>query len=861
MHERQNPGLTSAEAKARLERYGPNALGEAKRASWLAILARQFTGLLVLILIAAAAIAAALGEVIDATAIGLVVVLNGVLGFVQEWQAESALEALRSMLAQRCRVLRDGAERIVDTTEIVPGDVVLLSAGDKVPADLALLSTVDLRLDESALTGESMPVSKAADDPEARAFMGTAVVAGHAEGEVVATGRKTAFGEIAELTTSVGEKTTHLQLVLAGLARQMAFAAMALAALVAVAGLYTGHGVQEMFLMALSLAVAIVPEGLPAVVTITLALGAAAMVKKHALARRLQAVETLGAASVICTDKTGTLTEDKMTATRIWTPGGAYTVTGGGYDPAGHIANASGERVRVGDDADLALLLESALTCNRAHLSRDGEGWQMIGTPTEGALVTLAFKGWCPLPEGAPGVAELPFSSERKRMSVLAAGAGEWVLHVKGAPERILERCTRYRQTGEDHPLDAEAHTRFTAAYESVAAEGVRVIAIARRGQPDPTPPADEEALTFLGFVGLMDPPRAEVKDAIRGAKAAGIRVIMITGDGAATAQAVAGMVGLEVDRLLTGHDVEALSDAELDAALDEKVLFARTAPAHKMRLVRALQAKGQIVAMTGDGVNDAPALKQSDIGVAMGVRGTDVARDAADLVLLDDNFATIVRAIREGRRQFENVRKFVRYLLSSNAGEVVALLANILIGGPLIFLATQILWMNLITDGITAVALGLEKATPDTMNRPPRAKDESVIGKAGFGMILAFGSYTGAASLWVFYHFLAMGDVAVARTAAFTAMVFFEKLSVFAFRSFHHSCTEIGWFSNRLLIGALLAMVGAQLAAVYWTPLQTLLHAAPLGWEHWQLIALLAAPLVVVPELIKMLMPKRNGG
>ncbi len=859
MADQRSPGLTSAEARARLDRFGPNTLGEAKQASPVAIFIRQFTGLLVLILIGAAIVALVLGEMIDAIAIGLVVLLNGVLGFIQEWRAETALDALRSMLAQKARVLRDGEEQLIDTREIVPGDVVLLSAGDKVPADMGLSRTVELRVEESALTGESLPVSKSQDDPEAKLFMGTAVVSGHAEGVVLATGRATAFGEIAELTTSVGEKTTHLQEVLAGLARQMALAALGLAALVAVAGIYSGHAVQDMFLMGLSLAVAIVPEGLPAVVTITLALGAAAMVRKQALARRLQAVETLGAASVICTDKTGTLTEDKMTATKIWMPGGAYEVTGGGYDPAGHIIGPDGTRLRAGDDADLAQLLETALICNRARLSRDGESWRMLGTPTEGALMVLAYKGWCPVPEGEPVVAELPFTSERKRMSVLAAGAGEWVLHTKGAPERILERATHYREAGADHPLDPEARARMVAAYEAIGAEGARVIAIARTGHPDSTPPADEEELVLLGFVGLMDPPRAEVKQAVAAAHAAGIRVIMITGDGAVTARAVAGMVGLEVARVLTGKDVDTLSDAELDAALDDHVLFARTAPANKMRLVRALQAKGHIVAMTGDGVNDAPALKQSDIGVAMGQRGTDVARDAADLVLLDDNFATIVRAIREGRRQFENVRKFVRYLLSSNAGEVVALLANVLIGGPLIFLATQILWMNLITDGVTAVALGLEKASPGTMSRPPRAKTESVVGRVGLLMIIAFGAYTGAASLWIFYHVLPMGE-ALARTTAFTAMIFFEKASVFAFRSFHHSCSEIGWFSNRLLIGALAVMVGAQLAAIYWAPLQILLRTVPLGWAEWQLIALFAAPLVVVPELIKIVRTRRQG-
>jgi Ca2+-transporting ATPase len=607
----------------------------------------------------------------------------------------------------------------------------------------------------------------------------------------------------------------------------------------------------------LSLAVAIVPEGLPAVVTITLALGAAAMVRQQALARRLQAVETLGAASVICTDKTGTLTEDKMTATRIWMPAGSYTVTGGGYDPAGHIAGADGDRLRVEDDGDLAALLDTACTCNRASLRREEKGWTMVGSPTEGALMTLAMKGWCPVP-GEPVLAELPFTSERKRMSVLSAGKGGWVQHVKGAPERILERCTTYRAEGEDHPLDDDTRDRIVAAYEEIAAEGSRVIALAQKQVEAPQPPEDEEGLSFLGFVGLMDPPRPEVAEAIRAARSAGIRVIMITGDGAETAKAVAGMIGLEIDRVLTGHALEALSDEELDAALHERVMFARTEPGHKMRLVRALQASGEIVAMTGDGVNDAPALKQADIGVAMGQRGTDVARDASDLVLLDDNFSTIVRAIREGRRQFENVRKFVRYLLSSNAGEVVALLANILIGGPLIFLATQILWMNLITDGVTAVALGLEKATPGTMSRPPRSPREGVVGRAGLAMIALLGAYTGAAALWAFHQALPEGP-AVARTVAFTAMVAFEMASVFAFRSFHHSCTRIGWLSNPLLIAALVAMAAAQLAAIYAPPLQLLLRTAPLGWAHWQMIALLSLPLVLLPEALKLVLEARR--
>jgi len=851
-------GLTSDQARALLDRHGPNALAQVAVVSPVRIFLRQFSGFLVLLLIGAALIALALGEVVDTIAISLVVLLNGILGFVQEWQAENALDALRSMLASRARVLRDGREAVIDTRDIVPGDRVLLSAGDKVPADLTLTATVQLQVDESALTGESFPVSKTAGGEDGALFMGTAVVSGHAEGDVTATGQATSFGQIAALTGSVVEKTTNLQRALGKLARQMALAAIGLAGLVAGAGLYSGHGVQEMFLTALSLAVAIVPEGLPAVVTITLALGAAAMVRKKALARRLQAVETLGAASVICTDKTGTLTEDKMTATRVWTLDRDYTVTGGGYDPAGHIAHGD-QRVRAADNADLGDLLETALVCNHASLHRDGDGWNMVGSPTEGALVTLAYKGWCPQPPPGNTLAELPFSSERKRMSVLASSGGQWVLHVKGAPEKIIERCATVRGSGKSAPLDDAMRARLLHAYEDIAEHGQRVIALARRVQPDMSPPVDEDGLEFLGFIGLMDPPRKEVRAAIHAARGAGIRVIMITGDGAATAKAVAGMIGLPVTRVLTGADIEDMADEDLKSAIREDILFARTSPAHKMRIILALQAHNQIIAMTGDGVNDAPALKQADIGVAMGQRGTDVARDAADLVLLDDNFSTIVRAIREGRRQYENVRKFVRYLLSSNAGEVLAILANILIGGPLIFLATQILWMNLITDGITAVALGLEKATPGLMQRPARRKDENVVGRAGLGTILLFGSYTAAASLWVFYTFLPQGE-AVARTAAFTAMVLFEKASVFAFRSFHHSCTRIGWFSNRLLIIAMMLMIGAQLAAVYWAPLQTLLRTAPLAWDHWKLILALVAPLIILPELAKILWERLRG-
>ncbi|MBY6069617.1 cation-transporting P-type ATPase [Leisingera aquaemixtae] len=843
-------GLTRQQAEAARRTFGWNELPRGRRTGPLKVFLRQFSNFLVLILIAAGIIAFTLGEYADTLAIGLVIGLNGILGFVQEWRAETALESLRSMLSPQALAVRDGREQVIEARELVPGDLIILEAGARVPADAHLEEAAGLRLDESALTGESVPVDKAPGTDAAEVFAGTVVAAGRALAVVTATGARTAFGEIAALTGAVGLKKTNLQVQLGRLARQLGFAALAIASAILALGLYMGRDAAEMFMTGLSLSVAMVPEGLPAVVTITLALGAAAMVRQKALARRLQAVETLGAASVICTDKTGTLTENKMTVTRVWTLDRSYQVTGTGYDPAGHIA-WEGAVTGAREDAVLAELLEAGLTCTHASLHREGGHWQMTGAPTEGALVTLGYKGWAELPPPDAVAAEIPFSSERKRMSVLVRGSsGEKVL-TKGAPEQVLGICTEVLTQDGPRKLGAEEAAAITEAYEAMAAEGLRVIGLAAGAAQGGE--IREQDMTFLGLAGLIDPPRPEVRAAIGAARSAGIRVIMITGDSPLTAEAIAAQLGLPAGKTLTGDALEALEDAELDQLLQQDVLFARTRPAHKMRIVSALQGQHQIVAMTGDGVNDAPALKQADIGVSMGVRGTDVAKDASDLVLLDDNFATIVRAIGEGRRQFTNVRKFVRYLLSSNAGEVIALLINILIGGPLIFLATQILWMNLVTDGVTAVALGLEKGEPDQMEHPPRRKDTPIVGQGGLLTILALGLYTGLASLWLFLHLLD-GNEDLARTAAFTAMVVFEKASVFAFRSLHLPCWRIGFFSNPLLLAALAVTIGAQAAAVYWPPLQVLLHTVPLQAEHWGLIALLVLPILLVPEALKTL-------
>ena len=859
MEERKRPvGLTASEVDQVRAQFGWNELPSPPTVSPFSIFLRQFQGVLVLILIAAACIAGLLGETIDAIAIALVLGLNAILGFVQEWRAETELEALRSMISPKAVVVRDGAETIVPARDIVPGDLVVVATGETVPADLKIASGVEIRADESVMTGESLPVEKAIDD---RLYAGTTLVEGLAEGIATAIGSETRFGGIATLTTSVDRKTTHLQRRLGQLAAWLGVFSIAVAAAVTALGLLVGRPVFEMFMTGLSLAVAMVPEGLPAVVTVTLALGAAAMARRNALVRRLQAVETLGAASVICTDKTGTLTENQMTATKIWTVDQSFDVTGTGHDPAGHI-EAGGQRLRAADHSALGRILETALICSHATLFRKGGDWQLIGSATEGALVTLAYKGWAPLPVDGARLAEVPFSSDRKRMSVLAksndAKSGNGLcLHIKGAPEVLLPLCTRIEGEKGTRAVTKADVASIESAMAGMAAQGQRVIALAQRDAKSPGD-LDESDLTFLALVALIDPPRPEVAGAIRLAQSAGVRVIMITGDNPLTAGAIATQIGLGEPARLTGDDLESLDDKSLTKALDDNVLFARTKPKHKIRIVSALQSHGQIVAMTGDGVNDAPALKRADIGIAMGIRGTDVSKSAADMILLDDNFSTIVGAISEGRRQYENVRKFVRYLLCSNMGEVVAIVANLLLGGPLIFLATQILWMNLITDGVTAVALGLEKGEPNQMQRPPRQPDEPIVGTDGMGLIVLFGLYTGTASLWIFYTLLPLGPD-LARTAAFSGMVVFEKLSVLAFRSLRHPNWSIGWFSNPFLLLAMSVSLGLQVCAVYWAPLQTMLKTVPLGFDHWGIIIAFGLPLVIVPELVKSLVIKRT--
>ena len=869
-------GLSAEEAQRRTRIHGTNELPRGNEVRWTQVLVRQFTDVLIAILFVAALVSLSVGEWTDAITICAIILLNGALGFAQEWKAEQAIQGLKNLLTPSCKVLRDGREQEIDARMLVPGDIVLLDGGDRVPADLRLFQTINLKIDESPLTGESVSVEKgtepvSADSPlaakKSMAWMGTEIRGGRAMGVVVATALQTEFGRIANLTQAVDSKSTPLRRKLSKVGKQLGVAAIAISILVGVVGWAMGKPLMEMFLTGVSLAVAVVPEGLPAVVTLTMAIGIRSMVRRRALLRRLRAAEALGSATVVCTDKTGTLTQNEMTVQRIWLADGAVDVTGVGYDPAGHF-EVNGQRVDYRDRPDLLALLESGMLCNHAKLNKDTDGWHGFGEPTEGALIVAAYKAWLDPEISQSIVDEVPFDSTRKRMTVISERDNQRLAHVKGAPEVILSRCTKMVDGRSERELSDSDRLRATAAVNDMAETGLRTLAIARktlREPSDPDPDAMENELTLLGFVGMMDPPRPEVPDAIRLAKSAGIRIFMITGDSAITALSIARQTGLPAERALTGQEIDSLDDSKLAAALDNDVAFARTTPEHKLRIVKLLQSRGHVVGMTGDGVNDAPALKKADIGIAMGRRGTDVAKGASDIVLMDDNFSSIIGAIEEGRRQYDNIQKFVRYLLSSNAGEVVAIFLNIVLGGPLILLPVQILWMNLVTDGLTAVALGVEPAEKSVMRRPPRDPNEPVLTWPGIALIVGLGSYIGIATLWVFHHYLSQSDphsIAVAQTVAFTGIIVIEKANVMNFRSMSSPLAAIGWLTNPWVLIAVAGTIGLQACAVYIPFLQTALHTTAMHWKDWMIVVAIAAPIFVIVELTKWMKapnPKRS--
>ena len=779
-------GLSDAQVRERREQYGPNALPVEGGESWIRLLLRQFADIMVLVLLAAAAISAVLGDTKDVIVILAIVVLNAALGFYQEYKAEQALAALSAMQVPLVRVRRGGHVHQISATDIVPGDIVLIEAGDSIPADGRLIEAVNLQIEESAMTGESVPVQKHTDPldndniPLAErtnmVFMGTAVAYGRGVYTVTATGLQTELGNIATLLQGVEEGKTPLQERLETVGKVLAAAALILVAVVFVAGVLRNNPVEDMLLTAISLAVAAIPEGLPAVITIGLSLGASRMVRRHALIRRLPAVETLGSVTTICSDKTGTLTRNEMTVTMIALPGHKDVhVTGVGYQPVGEFL-ANGTRLHVVNNDTLARFLKAAALCTDAYLEQETEDspWTIVGDTTEGALLVAARKaGWSreQLESDLPRVAELPFSSERKAMTTIHQPKGRFaaalfehapfVAFTKGAPDRLVEWATQENMPDGPVPLTEERRQVWLRKIDEMAAQGMRVLGIAYRPLetlPDGDslmPEKVERHLTLLGLAGIVDPPRSEAAQAVEVARRAGIRPVMITGDHKLTAEAIARQLGILQDgqHAVSGVELDAMDESALRQTVQRVSAYARVSPEHKLRVVQALQFHGEIVAMTGDGVNDAPALKQADIGIAMGITGTDVSKGAADMVLTDDNFASIIAAVEEGRAIFDNIRKFIRYLLSTNSGEIVTMFIGLMAGLRTPLLAIQILWINLVTDGLPAVALGFEPAEEGVMERPPRSPKESIFaGGVGFHIIwvgLWLGFITLGAYVW----------------------------------------------------------------------------------------------------------------
>jgi len=848
-------GLTVAEAERRLREYGANELRQAKRASALTIFLNQFKSILVLILVAATVVSALIGEVADALVIAAILLANAALGFVQERRAEKALEAMRRLTASKAHVTREGERVELLAREVVAGDILVLEPGDKVAADARLLQVISLESDESSLTGESQPVRKATHvlSPETpladRAnliYMGTNVTSGRGRAVVVATGMRTELGKIAELVQAEEERETPLQKRLDKFGKQIGLVVIALSVVIFAAETLEGQNPLDIFLIAISLAVAAVPEGLPAVVTVTLALGVARMASRNSIVRRLSSVETLGSVTVICSDKTGTLTRNEMTVRRLYVDRAEVEVTGEGYRPEGRLLRDGVETDSLRDEQVSKLMVAVAL-CNDAELSQEDGAWKIKGDPTEGALLVAAAKSGIRLEElrdSFPRVDEVPFSSERKRMTTVhKAPSGGVFAFMKGAPETVLECCSSSLDEGREIGLSAAEKQRILGVNQEMAARGLRLLGAAYRELPEGVRQEPEEVerdMVFLGLAGMIDAPREEAKRAIETCEKAGIRVVMITGDHRSTAVAVARELGLVrgSGMVLTGAELDGLSDGELEEIVEDVVIYARVSPEHKIRIVRALKKKGHIVAMTGDGVNDAPALKSSDIGVAMGITGTEVAKEASDMVLADDNFATIVTAVEEGRRIYDNITKFIRFLLAVNFAEVAFIPMATFLGMPLPLLPVQILFINVATDGLPAAALGFDPADPDVMRRRPREPKAGLL--SGYKLfILASTLLLLMGAVTTFYWGLLTTNEAVARTMAFTQIVFFELIVVFNCRSETRSIFRLSPASNRRLLAAVASSALIQLVLIYTPGLQGPFGTAPLDMVQWTVVLL----------------------
>ena len=841
-------GLCAAEVVKRLAKYGANELREKRARSVWRMLLDQFADFMIVVLIAAAIVSGIVGDVEDTFAVIVIVILNAVIGFVQEYRAEQAMAALKNMAEAGAHVLRDGQAEIVNASALVPGDVVLLEAGNMVPADLRIIETARLKIDESVLTGESVAVEKQTQamtiatgplgEKVCLAYKGTTVIYGRARGLVVATGMNSELGKIAVLLSEDNEVKTPLQKRLARFGKLLALAALAICVLVFTVGVLRGESVLLMFMTAVSLAVAAIPEALPAVVTISLALGASKMVKQHALIRRLPAVETLGSVTFICSDKTGTLTQNKMRVTAIYADG--------------VLCDTWQDESKV--EPRLTLFHALALS-NDAHLDRDNK---VYGESTEVALLSAAqAAGWdkTVLESEAPRLKELPFDSERKRMTTFHGRTESVTAYTKGSPESVLPCCERVLMADGNQKIDRAA---LLQQAESMAADGLRILAIAYRHWPvlpaSECPDELESELVFLGFVGLIDPPRDEVRDAISLCKSAGITPVMITGDHPATARAIARELGIlanDEDRVMSGVELERFDQTAFEAEVEQVRVYARVDPAQKIKIVRALQDKGEVVAMTGDGINDAPALKAADIGIAMGKGGTDVARESAHMVLLDDNFATIVYAVREGRRIFDNIRKFIKYTMTSNAGEIWTIFLAPFLGMPIPLLPIHILWVNLVTDGLPGLALTAEPAERGIMRRPSRPPQETIFAHGMWQHMIWVGLLMGGICLLTQAWALHNGS-AHWQTMVFTVLTLSQMGHVLAIRAERDSLFSIGVFSNPLLVFAVLFTLGLQMATIYLPALNSIFKTEALSMNELALCFVLSSVVFFAVEIEK---------
>ncbi|MEK6904550.1 MAG: cation-translocating P-type ATPase [Nanoarchaeota archaeon] len=838
-------GLPESEASLRLKQYGPNILQKKKEHKILKILINQLNSYVVYILIAALLISFFLGEFIDAYVIAAILVLNTILGFVQEYKADKAIEKLKQLATPVCIVIRDGRQQQISSTELVPGDIVVLEEGSKVPADCYLLEAINLKADESLLTGESVPVKKEISVINKQVqlssrgnmlFSSTIVSCGRAKAVVISTGMSTEVGKIAHMIQEVEEKETPLQKKLQKLGKFMAFLTVVITLIVFLAGILRGQELFTMFLVAVSLAVAAIPEGLPAVVTICLALGVHRMVKRSVLVRKLSSVETLGATTIICCDKTGTLTCNEMTVKKIFFNSKFIDVAGEGYSFDGDFS-CSGRKY---DKKELQLLMETALLCNNSKI---GKG-KVIGDPTEGALVVAANKASVVAPYAR--LDEIPFTSESKFMATLNAVGKKKIWHFKGAAEVILGKCSWILINGKKFRLTSEMRKEILNANNIMAEEALRVLAFAYS--------ESKSDLTFLGLMGMIDPPRPGVPDSIKKCKSAGIRVVMITGDHKLTAQAIARKIGLNT-RAITGEEIDSLDDDSLGRIARDIDIYARVNPLHKVRILDALK-DGNIIAMTGDGVNDAPALKKADIGVAVG-SATDVAKESSDMILLNDDFSSIVHAVEEGRGIYNNIKKFVNYLLSSNFGEVSILFFAMIIGfldasgnNVIPLLAVQILWINLVTDGLPALALGADPLQKDVMHKPPRNPKEQLITKNMMVNIILIGVLMTVSALFFFSRYLP--DVKKAQTMVFTTVVIFEMIRIYMVRSQYRQ----GIFSNKYLIFAVLTSLVLQAVVIY-TPLGKFFRTVPLGLIEIGEIIALGAVVFVIGKIVQPLITR----